>query len=71
MEVLKNAPSMSHLIRSGKWEQIYSTMETQRAAGMITLERHLLTLLEQDKITRESALRAANTRSLLALLGES
>ena len=71
MEVMKNAPSMSHLIRSGKWEQMYSTMETQRAAGMITLERHLLTLLEQDKITRESALRAANTRSLLALLGES
>jgi len=71
MEVLKNAPSMSHLIRSGKWEQIYSNMETQRAAGMITLERHLLTLLEQDKITRDAALRAANTRSLLALLGES
>jgi len=70
MEVLKNHPSIGHLIRSGKWEQIYTTIETQRGAGMITLERHLLQLYENGMITREAALRAANTRSLLALLGE-
>ncbi len=70
MEVLKNTPSIAHLIRSGKWEQIYTTIETQRAAGMITMERHLMSLVEQGKITREAALHAANTRSLLAFLGE-
>ena len=42
MEVLKNQPAMGHLIRSGKWEQIYATIETHRASGMLTLERHLI-----------------------------
>jgi twitching motility protein PilT len=71
MEVLKNAAGMSHLIRSGKWEQIYAMIETQRGAGMITMERHLMELLEQRRVTKDAALRAANTRSLLAMLGES
>jgi len=65
MEVLKNIPAMAHLIRSGKWEQIYATLETQRAAGMWTLERHLLQLVEQGRIELEVGLRAANTRSVL------
>ena len=54
MEVLKNIPAMAHLIRSGKWEQIYATLETQRAAGMWTLERHLLQLVEQGRRARRA-----------------
>ena len=70
MEILKNQPAISHLIRSGKWEQIYATIETHRASGMMTLERHLLTLVEACKISREAALRAANTRALHSFLGD-
>lgn len=71
MEILKNHNSIAHLIRSGKWEQIYATIETQRSAGMLTLERHLLQLVEEGKVSKEAALRAANTRSLLAFFGDS
>ena len=70
MEVLKNQPAMSHLIRSGKWEQIYATIETHRGSGMVTLERHLIALAEEGKITKETALRAANTRAVMAAFGE-
>lgn len=70
MEVLKNSSSVAHLIRSGKWEHLYAAIETQRSAGMITLERHLVQLVEAGSVTREAALRAANTRSLLSMLGE-
>ena len=71
MEILKNQPAISHLIRSGKWEQIYATIETHRSAGMLTLERHLISLAEQGKISKEAALRAANTRAVHAAFGMS
>ena len=29
MEVLKNVPALGNLIRTGNWQQVYSTMETQ------------------------------------------
>ena len=69
MEVLKNQPAMGHLIRSGKWEQIYATIETHRASGMLTLERHLIELAESGKITQQSAMAAANTRAVHAAFG--
>ena len=69
MEVLKNDIAISHLIRSGKWEQIYATIETRRSVGMITLERHLLTLVEEGEISPQAALRAANTGAIDGLLG--
>ncbi len=69
MEVLKNDVAVSHLIRSGKWEQIYATIETRRSAGMITLERHLLTLVEEGEISPQTALKAANTNAIDSLLG--
>ena len=44
MEVLKNLPALGNLIRSGNWQQVYSTMETQGKEGMMTMEQHLLPL---------------------------
>ncbi|SVC22230.1 uncharacterized protein METZ01_LOCUS275084, partial [marine metagenome] len=44
MEVLKNMPAIGNLIRTGNWQQVYSTMETQAKEGMMTMEQHLLHL---------------------------
>ncbi len=65
MEVLKNIPSVGHLIRNNHWHQIYSTMQTQTQHGLITLERHLADLVQAGEITRDDALRAANVPSTL------
>ncbi len=65
MEVLRNIPAIANLIRTGRWHQIYSTIEANRREGLITLERHLADLVRQGEVTREDALRYANEPSLI------
>ena len=67
MEVMVNHPSLSHLIRSGKWAQISSQMETQRRQGSITMDRHLKELVDSDEITQETAQRYAHTSAFEGL----
>ena len=67
MEVMVNHPSLSHLIRSGKWAQITSQMETQRRQGSITMDRHLKELVDSDEITQETAQRYAHTATFEGL----
>ncbi len=54
MEILNNNYACANLIRVGKVEQIYSQLQTKTqdkpGEKMITLERHLATLVKQDKI---------------------
>ena len=64
MEVLKNVPAVSHMIRAGNWHQIYSTMETNAKEGLITMEAHLVELASRGVITRENALAYANDKSI-------
>jgi len=70
MEILKNTPAMGNLIRNGVWHQIQSGIETQAKEGMVTLERSLVKLVEQGLITREEALRHANTLSIRSRLAQ-
>ena len=65
MEVLRNIPPVANLIRSGKWHQLYSTIEANRKSGLITLERRLYDLVQRDVITREDAVRFANDPTVL------
>lgn len=65
MEVLKNMPAIGNLIRTGNWQQVYSTMETQVKEGMMTMEQHLLHLWRYGVITEESAITYTNEASLL------
>lgn len=65
MEVLKNVPALGNLIRTGNWQQVYSTMETQSKAGMMTMEQHLLHLFQHNIISKESAITYTNEASLL------
>ena len=69
MEVLKNVPALGNLIRTGNWQQVYSTMETQSKEGMMTMEQHLLHLFQHNIITKESAVAYTNEASLLERLG--
>ena len=69
MEVLKNIPALGNLIRSGNWQQVYSTMETQSKEGMMTMEQHLLHLYQHEVISKESAITYTNEASLIERLG--
>ncbi len=65
MEVLKNIPAVANLMRTGRLQQIYSTMEAHKKEGIYTLERHLADLAKSGEITREDASRYANDPSVL------
>jgi len=65
MEVLRNVPAVANLIRTGRWEQIYSTMEAHRKSGLITLERHLTELVRGGEIDAATAERYANEPALV------
>ncbi len=69
MEVLKNIPALGNLVRSGNWQQVYSTMETQSKEGMMTMEQHLLYLYQHGIISKESAITYTNEASLIERLG--
>jgi len=70
MEVLRNSDGVANLIRSGKWEQIYSIMETRAREGMCTIEQQLVWLYQQGRISREQALAHANDASIVNRLDE-
>ncbi len=70
MEVLKNVPAIGNLIRTGNWQQVYSTMETQAKEGMMTMEQHLLHLYRHGAITKQDAIIYTNEASLLDRLAQ-
>jgi twitching motility protein PilT len=55
IEVLVNTPAVANLIRTEKVHQIRSVMQTGRAQGMITMDMALRELLQQRKITVDTA----------------
>ena len=55
-EVMLANPAIRSLIREAKTHQIQSTIQTNRALGMITLDDFLMDLYRSGRITRESAL---------------
>ena len=69
MEVLKNVPALGNLIRTGNWQQVYSTMETQSKEGMMTMEQHYFISYQHGVITKDSAIAYTNEASLLERLG--
>jgi twitching motility protein PilT len=54
-EVLLNNSAIRNLIRNEKIHQIHSIMQTSKASGMHTLEMSIKDLLEEKRITRETA----------------
>lgn len=56
VEYLVAVPAVRHQIRDNKEHQLYSTMETSKSEGMITMDTALAELVKQGKITRATAL---------------
>jgi twitching motility protein PilT len=69
-EVLLVNSAVSNLIREGKTFQIPSIMQTQRNAGMVTLNDALYELVKKKVVTPEDALSKAVARSELKALLE-
>ncbi len=64
MEILNNNYACANLIRTGKVEQIYSQLQTKTRnrpdEKMMTMEKHLATLVKQDKVDLLEAKKWAN-----------
>jgi twitching motility protein PilT len=68
-EVLLSVPAVSNLIREGKTFQIPSIMQTNRKAGMVTLNDALLELVDSGQIeAKEAYLKSVEKTSLIASL---
>jgi len=57
LEILMNTSAVENLIREGKTFQIDNVMQTSGESGMMTMETHLLTLINSGHITYEEAKR--------------
>jgi twitching motility protein PilT len=58
-EIMTGTPAIRHLIREGKVAQMYSSLQTGAAAGMRTLDQHLMELVRQGTIDAAEARRHA------------
>lgn len=66
-EILINNEAVSNLIRENKCHQILSTMQSNQAAGMHTLNDDLKMLVMHDKISREVALKYSTNPKEMAM----
>ncbi len=70
LEVLLGVPAISNLIREGKTFQIEGTMQTQRKAGMQTLNDHLMKLVKDGLVEpREAYLKSVQKDALRDMFG--
>lgn len=60
VEVLIANSAIKNMIRERKVHQILSVMQSSSHDGMISLDDHLLTLLKNNKISRQNAIKYAN-----------
>ncbi|MBI3927377.1 MAG: PilT/PilU family type 4a pilus ATPase [Armatimonadetes bacterium] len=68
-EVLLSSPSLSYLIREGKSNQIHSTIQTGREAGMITMDQALIAHYMAGRITLQEIYDRAHRPEDLASQG--
>lgn len=63
-EIMLGTPAIRNLIREDKIAQMYSTIQTGRELGMLTLDQYLQNLIEKNQITRETAKGASSNPQL-------
>lgn len=69
-EVMVVTPAIANLIREAKTHQIYSAIDTSAKLGMISMDKSLVSLVQQKLISREEALaRATNPAIFKQLMG--
>ncbi len=65
VEVMKNTPYISELIREGNFKEIKEVMEKGDTNGMQTFDQSLYDLYKADKITKKNALEFADSSTNL------
>jgi len=63
-EILIGSPALASMIRDGKISQISSLIQTGTAEGMQTMDQHLMQLIKDGIITKESAYEKAIDKKL-------
>ncbi len=70
VEIMLNTPAVANLIREKKVFQIDGVIQTSSGSGMMLMENHLLDLLNQKVISKETALsRSFRPNELIRLMG--
>lgn len=64
LEIMVCNAAIRSLIREDKVAQMYSTIQTGKSAGMQTLDQHLVELVRDNAITRETAREVAVNKEL-------
>jgi twitching motility protein PilT len=64
-EVMLVTPAISNLIREGKTHQIYSAIDTGQKFGMVSLDKSLLELVRQGRVTKEDAVAVAHDPAVI------
>lgn len=67
VEILLNSPHISDLIREGKIGDIKDAMERSREVGMQTFDQSLFDLYQAGKISKENAIRYADSKNNVSL----
>ena len=67
VEILINTPYISDLIEKGKVEEIKEVMARSTEQGMQTFDQALLNLYKEGKITKESAIKYADSKNNVGL----
>ncbi len=70
LEILLGTTAVKNLIREGKIHQIPSVMQTSQGQGMQTMSMHLVELVEDGKITRETAIEKSGNPDLFKEMDE-
>lgn len=55
VEIMISSQAIQNLIREGKTYQIFSVLQTGKAAGMQTMEDHIKSLVQENLVTQEEA----------------
>ena len=64
LEIMICNSAIRNLIREDKVAQMYSSIQTGQAQGMSTLDQHLVQLVSENIITRQSAREVAINKTL-------
>ena len=67
VEVLLNTPYISDLIEKGKVDEIKDAMTRGNEQGMQTFDQSLLNLYREGKITKENAIKYADSKNNVGL----
>lgn len=71
LEIMVNTPAVANQIRQGKLEQLETSMQSGKRAGMQTMDTALMNLVEQNQVSALDAYHQANNKAKFkSLIGD-